>query len=725
MKAAGRVRELLRKILYLGTGNDYGVSENQRIYLTNAYCLIAGSITLFYLPIYLGMGAFLLGATALLTILALVFSIQQNSFHHHTRAKLIALVFTCLLLFVHGLNLGRESFIQMMYVPLILGMTVIFDYERKASFGAAIAIPVLFMLSLELLDYGQSWYGPLQALSFGWIYYLNLSVTVISCLLVLGFFIRIHRGQARVLRQQAEELRESKQSLIATSHIARIGYSEVYFDSMEAKWGPELRQILGVSDAFVPTTENFFDLVHSDDRAQLRARFQKTLEQGDDFKASYRFIRPRDGHTIHIMSRGRVMYDRAGRPERMLSVVRDITEEKEKEALIRREKERAEAANLAKSRFLSNISHEIRTPLHGLLGFANLLAQGRLDETQKLQLSLIQHSGNTLMALLNDLLDLTRIEQGKMKIQEKSFEVGEMLQKTLAPYELQARDKGLAFSFVCACHLQPVINSDPIRIKQILINLVSNALKYTPEGEIRVQAEVEENPDEKGLFLLKLFVEDTGPGIPAPQQQAIFKTFTQLQNQELSPQSGLGLGLAIVRNLVELMKGSIRLKSPCKPDPEKPGSCFQVSLPVRAGHLEAQASLPQASLSRLRVPLRILVAEDNPVNQVLIQTLLQKEGYEVTLAEDGAEAVEKVQNQAFDLVLMDVQMPVMNGYEAAKAIRSKQPDLPILALSANAYEEDIQKSLMSGMQGHLSKPFRMEALNQQIAILLSDPKPEA
>jgi CheY-like chemotaxis protein/two-component sensor histidine kinase len=330
---------------------------------------------------------------------------------------------------------------------------------------------------------------------------------------------------------------------------------------------------------------------------------------------------------------------------------------------------------------------------------------------------MMQYSGDTLMALLNDILDLTRIEMGKVELKKEHFKVQKLLDNCLPLYELQARKKGLDFSCVSVMVDSDVIYADPLRIKQIIINLVTNAIKYTAEGEIRVQLSLLEQMDTHGLKTLQITVEDTGEGIPPTFQEEVFNSFTQLNRERNSAIKGLGLGLAIVKNLVKYLGGNIQINSPRTPDTQHPGTRFVISLPVEKGFLRpALEPVSNSALSQFP-SLKVLVAEDNEVSRFLIKSILDQADFEVALVENGQEALAYVQDNKVDLILMDVQMPVMDGYTATAEIRKFRPDLPILALSANAYREDAENSIRAGMNGHLNKPFKTEELAKELVTL--------
>ncbi|MEZ5173709.1 MAG: two-component regulator propeller domain-containing protein [Bacteroidia bacterium] len=386
-------------------------------------------------------------------------------------------------------------------------------------------------------------------------------------------------------------------------------------------------------------------------------------------------------------------------------------------------KETAEKASRSKSGFLANMSHEIRTPLNGILGFTDLLLRNEPAEDDKKYLELIRSSGDTLLNLLSDILDLNKIEQGKLTIEKIRFNFIETIRQTLTPYQYRANEKGLQFNVSFDERIPGAVLGDPTRIKQLVINLVSNAIKFTETGGISVRIEMDSIPaGPEDHFRLKGVVSDSGIGIEEEKQEMIFDSFTQADGSFTRKYGGSGLGLSIVKQLLRLMGGRIELISP---NPEKPfessgpGTSFEFYLDLQAlapaenGNEPVNGNGEQKEL-KFSDAYRILLVEDNKINQLLAMTILQNFGAEVITADDGLQGVEKVKSEDVDLILMDVQMPVMNGYESTAAIRAMGMQLPIIGLTANVYKEDIEKCLDSGMNAHLGKPFTESTLFNEL-----------
>ena len=372
----------------------------------------------------------------------------------------------------------------------------------------------------------------------------------------------------------------------------------------------------------------------------------------------------------------------------------------------------AENASRAKSGFLANMSHEIRTPLNGILGFTDLLIRNQPTEENRKYLDLIRSSGDTLLRLLSDILDLNKIEQGKLTIENIRFRFAETIQQTLMPYQYRSNEKGLKFTMHFDKRIPDFIVGDPTRIKQLVINLVSNSIKFTEAGGISVLFEAEQEQIKAGdSFYIRGMVTDTGIGVQEEKQKLIFDTFTQADGSFTRKYGGSGLGLSIVKQLCRLMQGDIRLISPAieKPvDAETPGATFVFRFKIDAASDSEDVEIPLVNSEtqfQFREKYRVLLVEDNKINQFLASTILENFGLEVHTADDGLQGLERIKAEDFDLVLMDVQMPVMDGYESTTAMRALGLSVPIIGLTANVYKEDIDKCMESGMNAHLGKPF--------------------
>ena len=385
----------------------------------------------------------------------------------------------------------------------------------------------------------------------------------------------------------------------------------------------------------------------------------------------------------------------------IVTVVNDITDLKRDAQALAEARDAAEAANAAKSQFLANMSHEIRTPLNGVIGVAQALSHTDLSEEQRDMLKLIDASGRTLQILLSDILDLARVESGRLQLNAEAMDLHQAVEEAAQLYAETAREKGLQYMVEIAEDCPRWIEGDVVRLKQVVTNLVSNAVKFTTEGMVQLTVRVER--DAAGRETLRLAVADTGIGFDAATRDRLFSRFEQADGGITRQFGGSGLGLAICRQLAEMMDGTLD----CESEPGG-GSCFMLTVPlIRAAPMAVADPVP---VTGTRSGLSVLVADDHPTNRKVVELILSQIDARMVLVENGQQALDACRDDRFDIVLMDMQMPVMDGLTATREIRALEaregrPRTPVVMLTANALTEHVAAAHAAGADRHLAKPF--------------------
>jgi PAS domain S-box-containing protein len=393
-------------------------------------------------------------------------------------------------------------------------------------------------------------------------------------------------------------------------------------------------------------------------------------------------------------------------------VCRNITERILNEEGLKKSRHDAEQAKLTQEQFMANISHEIRTPMNGIIGMANLLSNTVLDEQQEDYLQTIQQSSRNLMVLINDILDFSKIEAGKLELEHISFKITDILEQITTPLKTKVREKNLEFNINVDHKVPSKIVGDPLRLNQILTNILSNAIKFTPKGAINlnVSAISYNAPLVKIIFK----IEDTGIGIPEDRINYIFQSFTQTSLDITRKFGGTGLGLAIVKQLVDLHKGNISVESQ-----ENKGSVFTIEIPYKSVVI-GKRTVEENSKFELLKGKKILIVEDNFINQKVIVQTLKNAGLETSLSDNGFTALEMLKHNTFDLVIMDIQMPEIDGCETTMRIREElHLNIPIIAMTASAMQDDRDKCKKAGMNEYISKPFVTEDLLEKMLLFIN------
>ena len=438
------------------------------------------------------------------------------------------------------------------------------------------------------------------------------------------------------------------------------------------------------------------------------ALFQQAIHVTGRYEDVFKIVRG-DGSSRWIQALAEVIYDEAGKPVRAIGVNYDITEQKVSMLALEEAKKAAVKASRAKSEFLSNMSHEIRTPMNAIIGLSGLCLTETDTQLIQRRVNQIHRSGLLLLEIINDILDFSKIEAGKLIVEQVPFDMMQNIDHLDSLFAQMARDKDLILNKQIDPSLPCLLVGDSLRIRQVLTNLLGNAIKFTEHGCVTLSAQPEET--EAGGQWIRFSVIDTGVGIAADNIQGLFDLFTQADSSITRRFGGTGLGLSISQKLVKAMGGSgIDVESVVGV-----GSTFSFALPLPAASDEQmQAVISQRAdlaLTRVeRVSGHVLLVEDNLINQEVAQSMLTQIGLTVDIANNGLEAVERSAEQHYDMILMDIQMPVMDGYEASRRIRQRNVHIPIVALTAAAMIEDRDKAFAAGMNGHLGKPIKRDEL---------------
>lgn len=447
--------------------------------------------------------------------------------------------------------------------------------------------------------------------------------------------------------------------------------------------------------------KNLFDYIRPDTYQLFQKKFNESIRKPYNDSVEFQF-QCKDGSFKYLEFNSINLKQKEGL-EGLILDCRDISQrKKDGEELFRAQK--------AKEQFLANISHEIRTPINGIAGMAELLSQSPTAEESTTYLHAIKTAADNLKVIINDILDLASIESGKLKFERIGFNIKDLLSSLIDTFQVQAREKGIQVFVEVDEGANTILLGDPVRLNQVLINLIGNAIKFTHHGYIRVHCSVEKKHRRK--YDMKFDVIDTGIGIPSDKLETIFESFSQADESVTRKYGGTGLGLTIVKQLVELQGGRITVESV-----EDEGSTFSVHIPYAIGsaediHDNSRNHIITTHRDSLK-DMSILLVEDNDINRLYATSILKNWHCKVDTAENGYVAVEKIKDNDFDIVLMDIQMPVMDGFEATKAIRlgdAPGNTIPIIALTANATRKDIEKCLSAGMNDCIPKPFTPEDL---------------
>lgn len=524
----------------------------------------------------------------------------------------------------------------------------------------------------------------------------------------------IQDSQLKKLIVTQEELTATKQRIEAIANEAPVGLFETDANGRCTFVNQKWCEIAGLTPNEAMGT-GWISGIHPEDQPLVFLEWENSVRESRAFNAEYRFLN-RAGEVTWVSGSSRALISRGGKPHGYVGSLTNITERKAFESMIEKAKKSAEDYARAKGEFLANMSHEIRTPMNGVIGMSELLLDTKQTPEQRDLTETIKNSAAALLGIINDILDFSKIEAGKLSINPEPTNILSAMSEIERMYVPTLTSKNIQLITSYSSNSSPWISVDPVRLRQILVNLIGNAVKFTkPGGSIVLAAQVVPSNDKDSKQLL-FYVSDTGIGIPQDRQSSIFEAFSQADASTTRQFGGTGLGLTISSQLANLMGGVLRVQSL-----PGVGSCFYFMLPLTPATAPATVS-GQQNLNPIRSAensLKILVAEDNGTNQKLIKMLLQKMGHTVTMVSDGKEAVSLSGSEEFDVILMDIQMPVLDGRAATNQIRAREKGtsshLPIIALTANAMLGDREQYLNIGMDDYVSKPISRKELEAALS----------
>ncbi|MCB1165772.1 MAG: response regulator, partial [Leptospiraceae bacterium] len=528
-------------------------------------------------------------------------------------------------------------------------------------------------------------------------------------------------------RVEASRQKErSLQMLAATEEITHVGSWEWDIEKDLVRWSAELFRIFGLDPANgEPPFSDHGRLYPPSELARLQEAVDRTTKAGGPYDLELVALRA-DGTQFDCRARGRARIDASGKVTHLYGSLQDISEQKAHHRELLESRERAERASQAKTLFLGSLSHELRTPMNAIMGMTDLAMEQSLPTEARDYLQVARDASDHLLEIIKDLLDSAVMEQGRIRLVGGPFSLKRAILRSVAMARIPADAKRLPIRFTFDERIPDWLEGDSKRLSQIVTNLMDNAIRYTARGEIRVAAEripdVTDSEYDTNRCRFALTVSDTGDGI-APQDQArIFEKFVQVRqndNRLVRQNQGTGLGLHIVKSLVEAMGGEVTLTS----QPNK-GSEFRIELSLPVSQGEGNHPRPESSSIQVKGDLRILMAEDNAINAIVQRAVLEQARHSVTIVEDGKEVLEKLRDHDFDLILLDLEMPIMDGFETSERIRAGEAGetkktIPIVAITAHVLDEIKEHCQRSGMDGFITKPIDANALNQTLDNIIS------
>lgn len=724
---------LWNQLSYTGLSNTCSYLSNRRIILCNQLGVLIVINTILYDILLLAFHIYSLIPLHTLCIGFYMFVLWLNKKGYNTQAKYYLLFTSCMNIFIGSLLLRMESGVYLYYFPLVCAGLILFDYKELNRALLALSLCLLSLFVLHLPVKLDLWEIPVTVpeqsilYTFAFITSLVLTILCIYHLIKANYYVEteltstlsVEESLNKVLRLREGELNMNLE------HLSKLS-GEI--DAEKAK----LSAIVENANHYIWSVDRAYKITYYNSRYKklFYYRFGAALETGDNFlsllpeymasKWKLYYDRALAGEKFSVELSGENFYkevffnpvtDRHKNVVGVTTFMQNINARKEAEIELIAAKELAEQASKIKSDFLSNMSHEIRTPMNAVLGLSNLLLEQNPRPDQVELLKVLRFSSENLLSLINDILDLQKIEAGKIVFEETSFHLQELMSNIVYAFKFKATEKGIHLDFHIDERVPQVITGDAIRLTQVLNNLLSNAIKFTDKGI--VQLKVNQIEALEDTCKIQFSVTDTGIGIPGEKLAKIFMAFEQAELDTTRKYGGTGLGLAISKKLIELQGGDIWVESK-----EGIGSTFGFCLTFYKNASVVTYDIASQSAAKADLGhIQLLLVEDNQVNIMVAQKFLEKWNIHADEAENGKLAVEKVQQRVYDIVLMDLQMPVMNGLEATRAIRSlagNYTSLPIIALTADVSSDVKEKIKQAGMNHYLAKPFHPKDLYQTI-----------
>ncbi len=692
---------------YQGLQKDARVGpEEYRIILVNRLAFAGAVISFVYVFYFLGFPSSYLYIIEGILIFCYLSCILFNKIGQYRVAKFLIILLPLINVFINASSLGRDGGDQLIFIPIFFAITLIHGLKNKTDITLSMIMTFIAYVLLEYTNYSLfSVDGLIDREELIWNYRANMLLAFILSLMVNYYY-------SLVRNKQHEEIIDAEKKLSAVFNQA---YDAIFLVDRENL----IIQDCSIKAILLFKVKNKQELIGKPIQtlfkkrlsAQSLNKIRNRLHTGGKWNNELECITANQGEFWGNVAVSSIEISK----ENILQVrISDITYKKRIESQLHKAKEHAEQVSKSKGNFLANMSHEIRTPLHAIIGITRLLTQKKPQPELAENLNILRTSGENLLMLINDILDYSKIEVGKVELEATGFRLNNLVESIKHAFSYQAKEKKIEFIIDYDKNIHPSLIGDPVRLSQILNNLVSNAIKFTKKGSVNLELKLLDESAEHTTIGFK--VKDTGIGIPKDKIQVIFEGFTQASPDTTRRFGGTGLGLSIVKNLIELHKSQLKLKS----IPDK-GSEFSFSIQ----YLKSKIDIMPAEIMNIEDNenknlhgIYILLAEDNEINQMVASKLIQPWNVQLDFAENGQVAVEKVQHQNYDIILMDLQMPVMDGYQATRIIRgmekyAKNP-VTIIALTASAMLETRQKVEEAGFDDYVAKPFKPHELYLKI-----------